>query len=367
MKRSARTLLVDSPETSPISAVDLFCGAGGLSYGLNRAGIRVEAGIDIDEQAEHAFHANNPGARFYRWDVSRKYSSSVEKLFRPGAVRLLAGCAPCKPFSKLTNGVGEHEDWDLLDYFGRFVRGILPELVTMENVPELADRGAEVFERFLGVLRSCEYAIDWKVVRCEDYGIPQSRRRLVLLASRIGDIQIPRGRYRYPAMWRTVRDAIGDLPSVASGEEDPDDPLHVAVRLTRVNQQRIRATRHDGGTQKDWPKRLLLKCHKRSTGKSYSSIYGRMWWDRPAPTMTTLCTGIGNGRFGHPEQDRAITLREAALLQSFPRSYGFWPSDQRLNRSAIGRMIGNAVPPRLAQALGQALLSHVRMAVTTGA
>jgi DNA (cytosine-5)-methyltransferase 1 len=359
MKRATRSN-VDRSQDSPVSAVDLFCGAGGLTYGLRRAGIRVEAGVDIDEQAEYAFGVNNPGVSFLRWDVSRKYHSSIAKLFRPGAVRLLAGCAPCKPFSKLTNGADEHEDWDLLDNFGRFIRGILPELVTMENVPELAERGGEVFKRFVDVLRSCGYFTDWKVVRCEDYGIPQSRRRLVLLASRIGEIHVPSGRYRFPSRRKTVRHAIGGLPPVASGEQDANDPLHAAVQLSPVNLKRIHATPRDGGTWKRWPKGLLLACHQRNTGRSYGSIYGRMWWDRPGPTMTTLCYGLGNGRFGHPEQDRAITLREAALLQSFPRSYVFWPPERKLNRNAVGRMIGNAVPPRLAMALGEALLSNAR-------
>ncbi len=358
MRRTGRKR-IDRLQNSPVSAVDLFCGAGGLTYGLRRAGIRVEAGIDIDEQAEHAFRVNNPGVEFLRWDVSRKYCPSIAKLFRPGAIRLLAGCAPCKPFSRLTNGGGPHEDWNLLDNFGRYVRGLLPELVTMENVPELADRGSEVFERFVGVLRSCGYHTDWKVVRCEDYGVPQSRRRLVLLASRISEIHVPNGGQRSPSRWKTVRDAIDGLSPLSSGEEDPKDPLHAAVRLTPVNLKRVRATPHDGGTRRSWPKRLVLACHQRSTGKSYGSIYGRMWWDRPGPTMTTLCYGLGNGRFGHPEQDRAITLREAALLQSFPDSYEFWPPDRELNRNSIGRMIGNAVPPKLARALGKALLSNV--------
>jgi len=342
-----------------ISAVDLFCGVGGLTHGLIRAGIAVEAGIDIDEQAAHGFRANNPGVAFLSWDLARKNYQSIAKLFRPRAIRLLAGCAPCQPFSKLTNGAETHEAWDLLDNFGRFVRGILPELVTMENVPELAGRGDDVFRRFLSTLRSCGYWTNWQVVRCEDYGVPQSRRRLVLLASRLGEIHVPKGKSRSQSCWRTVRDAIGGLPQLASGEGDPEDPLHVAVRLTPVNLQRIHATPHDGGTWKHWPEELLLPCHRRNTGKSYRSIYGRMWWDKPGPTMTTLCTGLGNGRFGHPEQDRAITLREAALLQGFPPAYEFWPHTRKLNRRAVGRMIGNAVPPPLAKALGKALLSHV--------
>lgn len=365
MKRANRKRVMERVQDSPISAVDLFCGAGGLTHGLMEAGIRVEAGIEIDKQAEYAFRTNNPGAEFLRWDVTRKNYTSIEKLFRPGAIRLLAGCAPCQPFSKLTNGSGTHEAWDLLDNFGRFIRRILPELVTMENVPELEERGSEVYVRFLATLEACGYRVAWTVVHCEDYGVPQSRRRLVLLASRLGKIAIPDGRYRSPSRRKTVRQAIGALRPLASGEMDPNDPLHVASSLSPVNVERIQATPHDGGTRKHWPERLVLACHQRETGKTYGSIYGRMWWEKPGPTMTTLCTGLGNGRFGHPEQDRAITLREAALLQSFPRTYEFWPREEKLNRKAVGRMIGNAVPPRLAKALGEALLSHVESTAHT--
>jgi DNA (cytosine-5)-methyltransferase 1 len=360
MKRTHR--VVARFQDSPVSAVDLFCGAGGLTNGLRQAGIRVEAGIDVDSQAEYAFRRNNPGAKFLRWDVGRKNYQSIERLFRPEKVRLLAGCAPCQPFSKLTNGSGRHESWDLLDNFGRFVRKIRPELVTMENVPELSDRGHEVFQRFVRTLERCEYHVDWKLARCQEYGVPQSRMRLVLLASRLGSILVPDGTRRKPSLWRTVRQTIGALPALASGEIDPDDPLHAASLLSPTNLERIRATPPDGGTWKHWPKDLVLTCHRRQSGKTYSSIYGRMWWDKPAPTMTTLCNGLGNGRFGHPEQDRAITLREAAMFQSFPSDYEFWRRDQRLNRKAVGRMIGNAVPPELAKALGEAILSHVRVA-----
>jgi DNA (cytosine-5)-methyltransferase 1 len=303
---------------------------------------------------------NNAGAAFLNWDVSSKKSPSIAKLFTPGKYRLLAGCAPCQPFSRLTNGLERHRSWDLLDNFARFVKGILPELVTMENVPELAGRGREVFDRFRGTLESMGYVVDWKIVNCTDYGAPQSRKRLVLLASRLGPIAVPRGRYRAPKRWRTVREAIGRLPPVASGAAHRSDQLHAAALLSPLNMKRVRATPRDGGTKDDWPKRLLLDCHQRETGSRYHSIYGRMWWDKPAPTMTTLCNGIGNGRFGHPEQDRAITLREAALLQTFPRRYEFWPRGEKLNGKAVARMIGNAVPPQLARALGSAILAHVR-------
>ena len=357
--RAARNRLAEKTADSPVSAVDLFCGAGGLTYGLRLAGIKVEAGIDIDEDAQYAFEENNSDTKYYPWDVGRKKSSSIEKLFSKNKYRLLAGCAPCQPFSKLTQAIENHRCWDLLNNFARFVASIEPELVTMENVPELAERGQEVFDHFVGTLERLDYHVDWKIVKCEEYGVPQFRRRLVLLASKLGELKVPEGRYRSETQWKTVRETIRNLPPLKSGEEHPKDRLHVASKLSDLNLRRIKATSSDGGNRLEWPEELVLECHKKATGKTYHSIYGRMWWDRPSPTMTTLCTGIGNGRFGHPEQHRSITLREAALLQSFPRSYQFWPPDLKLNRGAVGRMIGNAVPPRLAKALGRAIMEHV--------
>lgn len=318
----------------------------------------MEAGVDVDEKAQHAYVANNGTARFLRWDVSKKRSSAVDALFGDG-YRLLAGCAPCQPFSKLTNGKRKHRAWNLLDRFAALVSKLKPELVTMENVPELAARGSEVFERFLATLHREGYYVDWDVVNCSDYGVPQSRKRLVLLASRLGKIVVPRGRFASRGRVRTVRQTIAHLPHVAAGEAHDRDPLHAAALLSDRNLKRIRATAHDGGTKDDWPRRLLLECQRKPSGARYHSIYGRMWWDRPAPTMTTLCNGIGNGRFGHPEQDRAISLREAALLQSFPRRYEFWPTGQKVEARAVARLIGNAVPPSLAYALGRAMLRHV--------
>lgn len=343
-----------------MSAVDLFCGAGGLTHGLLQAGIKVEAGIDIAEDTEFAYEANNPTAKYYRWDVGRKkHYPEIEQLFGKKKCRLLAGCAPCQPFSKLTQAIARHECWNLLKSFASLVKRIEPELVTMENVPELAERGRDVFDHFVGTLGKLDYHVDWKIVRCEEYGVPQLRRRLVLLASKLGELKVPEGKLGTPTRWKTVRSTIGGLPPLESGDESPTDRLHVAPKLSEMNLKRIRATSHDGGTRRDWPEDLVLECHKKTTGERYHSIYGRMWWDRPSPTMTTLCTGIGNGRFGHPEQDRSITLREAALLQSFPRSYEFWPREAKLNRGAVSRMIGNAVPPELARALGEAIVEHV--------
>ena len=217
---------------SPVSAVDLFCGAGGLTHGLRKAGIRVEAGVDIDPQSQYAFEANNPGSKFIQWDIARKNSSSIRKLFDESRVRLLAGCAPCQPFSKYTQAIKDHQAWDLLDNFSRFAVGVKPELVTMENVPELAWRGRKVLDRFIKALEKVGYSVDWKIVSCCEFGVPQSRRRLVLLASLLGEIKIPKGKYSQPSRWKTVESVIGKLPPLESGESDPSDPLHGASELS---------------------------------------------------------------------------------------------------------------------------------------
>ena len=345
--------------TEKISAVDLFCGAGGLTYGLRQAGIQVEAGIDVDKQARYAYEKNNQGSRFYDWDLTNCDASKIAKLFRPAQYKLLAGCAPCQPFSKLTiKEKNLRKNWDLLEHFSRFISEILPEFVTMENVPQLASRGKDVFNRFVAVLENNEYSVDWKIVNCCEYGVPQSRKRLVLLASRVGKILIPDGNYRNKDQWKTVRTTIENLPPLKAGEEYQNDRLHSASNLSPLNLKRLRMTAHDGGTRHAWSSDLVLKCHKKVSGHSYGCNYGRMWWDKPAPTMPTHCIGIGNGRFGHPKQDRSITLREAMLFQSFPKSYKFCPANEKLNRTAIERLIGNAVPPKLARVLGRTIVRH---------
>jgi len=321
--------------------------------------VSVVAGIDTDRTCAHAYEANNKGAQFLNWDVGKKEHTSIAGLFPEGTARLIAGCAPCQPFSKLTNGQRRHANWTLLDNFGRYVRGIRPEIATMENVPELVTRGSEVFERFVATLKQIGYLVDWAVVNAADYGVPQRRKRLVLLASTLGPIKVPEGAYLGEENWKTVRETIGGLPPLESGGQCFRDKLHVAALLSPTNLQRVRATPHDGGNRHSWPDHLVPDCYRRKSGARYHSIYGRMWWDRPSSTMTTLCTGLGNGRFGHPDQDRAITLREAALLQSFPKDYEFWPKDVQVHRGAVARMIGNAVPPLLAKALGTAIIEHL--------
>lgn len=338
-----------------VYAVDLFCGAGGLTNGLERAGIDVRLGVDVDPACEYPYSANN-AARFLLKSVEELKPRDIESAFRKNGIRLLAGCAPCQTFSTYNQkATPDDRRWWLLLQFSRLVQEISPELVTMENVPRLEDQG--VFEEFLGALDDARYHVAHKVVNCEEYGIPQHRQRLVLLASKLGPIRLL-SPSEFGADRTTVRENISDLPPLKAGEMDEDDPLHQTSTLSRLNTKRIQASRA-GGTWRDWAETLVANCHKKKSGKTYPSVYGRMCWDEPAPTITTQFYGFGNGRFGHPEQNRAISLREGAILQSFPKDYEFAPPGEPIYKKSVGRLIGNAVPPTLGEVIGLSILEHV--------
>lgn len=338
-----------------VACVDLFCGAGGLTHGLISVGVPVVAGVDLDEACRHPYEANNPGAKFYARDVAKLRPSEVESWFGSAIVRVLAGCAPCQPFSTYaqryeTKGT---ERWGLLSHFARLVRRIRPDIVTMENVPTVTKH--EVFDDFVETLERVGYDVWYGVVDAADYGLPQRRRRTVLLASLTGPIRL---REPEPGRPRTVRDVLANLPPLEHGTSHDGDPLHTCSRLSPLNLRRIRASR-PGGSWRDWPKRLVAECHRRDTGRSYPGVYGRMTWDDPSPTLTTQFYGFGNGRFGHPEQDRALSLREGAILQGFPETYSFVPDGENVQFKVLGRLIGNAVPVVLARVIGQSILDHI--------
>jgi DNA (cytosine-5)-methyltransferase 1 len=339
-----------------VVAIDLFCGAGGLSKGLQDAGISVVAGIDIDPACMYPFESNIH-AKFVQEDVRKVTAAHLSALWRGAPVRLLAGCAPCSPFSPYRRGVdtSKEEQWPLLAEFGRLVRDTKPELVTMENVPRIGSTA--VFEGFVSDLRAAGYHVSWRSCYGPDYRVPQHRRRLVLLASLLGELDIPDGPLR-GGKYRTVRQTIGKLPNLAHGKADPIDVMHRSRELSEINLKRIRASR-PGGTWEDWPKELRAACHRKKKGATFRNVYARMEWDEPAPTITTLAHSFGTGRFGHPAQDRAISLREAAMLQGFPRKYRFVKQREDVRLTQIGRLIGNAVPPPLAKVIGQAILLHV--------
>lgn len=338
-----------------IVAVDLFCGVGGLTHGLTRAGVDVRLGIDLDPACRYPMEHNND-CKFLEADVANLAPSEVASAFEEAQITLLAGCAPCQPFSSYAQAAKRetpHDDWELLRSFSKLVLAVRPTLVTMENVPPLLKQ--PIFKEFVSELLEAGYSVDFKVVDGRNIGLPQRRQRLVLVASLLGPIFIPDA--EKPAA--TVRETIAELPPIAAGGSDPDDPLHAAASLSPLNLTRIRHSK-PGGTWRDWPSEIVSACHVRSSGSTFPSVYGRMEWDMPAPTMTTQCYGFGNGRFGHPEQDRAISLREAAMIQSFPKKYAFVSPGSPINFSTLGRMIGNAVPVALGEFIGEILVDHVK-------
>lgn len=344
----------------PNAVVDLFCGVGGLTHGLQLAGLNVVAGIDFEESCRYAYEQNN-NAIFIQRDITTITANEVDELFPRNTVKILAGCAPCQPFSKYTKRYRKEgyqdEKWRLLYYFGNIIEGVHPEIIAMENVPEL--RSTDVFLDFINKLNELNYHVWSSVVFCPNYGVPQNRKRLVLLASNLGNIRLIQPTHQ-PDEYVTVRDVIGQLPEIRAGQTDVNDPLHTSTRLNNKNIHRIQAS-VPGGTWRDWPEDLQLKCHKKDSGTSYPSVYGRMEWDKPSPTITTQFYGYGNGRFGHPEQERAISLREGAILQSFPPNYSFLPNNGYINKKKLGTQIGNAVPVELGRAIGVSILNHLEV------
>ena len=338
--------------------VDLFCGIGGISHGFRRAGFDIRAGYDLDVSCRHGFETNN-AAPFFPSDVGSLAADEIRSRFSGARPTVLVGCAPCQPFSTYRKGKSD-ERWSLLARFAELAAVVGTDFVTMENVPGLVDyRGGNVFRRFLATLSRIYSHVTHEIVNCAEFGVPQSRHRLVVIASRTGEVRLGEGDR---SATDSVADAIRDLPAIPAGGVNPADPLHRASRLSTLNLRRIQHSR-PGGTWGEWPEELVAACHRDKKGAGYRSVYGRMSWDAPAPTITTQCYGYGNGRFGHPEQDRAITLREAALLQSFPSDYSFFPDGKFPGFKTVGRWIGNAVPVALAESIARCLSREISVHV----
>ncbi len=338
------------------ACVDLFCGAGGLTHGFMLEGLPVVAGIDLDPACRFPYEANNGQARFLQRDIIEVTIDEIKSLFGDADLKILAGCAPCQPFSTYAQRYesdGEEGRWGLLYHFARLAEGVMPDVITMENVPTVEKH--KVFHDFKASLEKLGYEVWAEVVDSSRYGVPQMRRRMVLLASRHGSIEMIDATHEKP---KTVKQAIGRLRRLSAGEAAPRDKLHVTSTLSETNLERIKVSR-PGGTWRDWPKHLVAECHRAESGRTYPGVYGRMEWDKPAPTLTTQCYGFGNGRFGHPEQDRAISLREAAILQSFPRKYAFIPKGGEVSFKVLGRLIGNAVPVDLGRAIARSIDQHL--------
>lgn len=343
-------------DTVKIAAVDLYCGAGGLTRGLVKAGIDVRLGVDLDPACEYPYIVNN-SSKFLLANVAKIDADRIRNEFKGADVTVLAGCAPCQLFShnNVNRKSSRSDKWKLVRAVAKLVIETRPDIVTMENVPYLVRQRA--FKEIVGQLSQSGYKIWFKVVDAKLYGVPQTRKRLVLLASKLGDLELIKPTHGDSHQWRTVRQTISGLPRLVAGGQAKSDKLHLCSEMTELNLERILASR-PGGTWRDWPKSLRAKCHVAKRGRRYVSVYGRMEWDKPAPTITTQAYGFGNGRFGHPTQPRGLSLREAAMLQTFPKDYKFVKAKEPVQITAVGRLIGNAVPVRLGEVIGRSIVRH---------
>jgi DNA (cytosine-5)-methyltransferase 1 len=346
--------------------VDLFAGCGGGSIGFLAAGLRPVAAVENDAVAAGSYQDNLRLAPFIE-DIRDVTGDEILESagLRPGELTLLFGCPPCQSFTILRRGsepsAKDRERNRLPDEYLRLVCELLPRHMAFENVPGLATgRWKRMFVHLLEQLTKLGYAWKWALVDAADYGVPQRRRRLLLIGSRVTDPLLPDPTHGRVGLKPhvTVRKTIGHLPAALSPETlagPGDDALHRARRHSALAVQRLRALR-EGQARADLPDHLQLDCHREHQG--HYDIYGRMSWDRPAPTLTSGCTNVTRGRFAHPEQDRAITVREAMLLQAFPP----WTT-LRGGIEAMSLQVGNAIPPRLAELIGRTVLAMERVAL----
>lgn len=339
------------------TAIDLFSGAGGLSQGLKQAGFDVVGAVESVSTYAESYQMNHPKTNLKLSDITKIDPEEYMKELglNPGELDLLAGCPPCQGYSTIgTRNRGQQNDPrnELVYEVLRFALAFQPKTIMMENVPALANDS-----RLAGLRQQLEeigYKIDVKVLKMTHYGVPQARRRMIMLGSRLGDIEVVKEEIDSKEM-RTVRDAI----SILSPAGNSSDPLHISDETRRSDKVKrlISLVPKDGGSRTDLPDEYQLECHKKTTG--FRDVYGRMAWDQPSPTITGGCNNPSKGRFLHPEENRVITLREAALLQTFPVDYKF---SFKSGKSGIAMMIGNALPPAFIEYHARNLINHLKTA-----
>lgn len=342
----------------PIKVFDFFTGCGGTCCGFRNTGMDIVFALDNDPIAANTFRHNFPGVHFLEKDIRDVSCDSILPLVDAckGHPILFSGCAPCQPFTKQkTYRPLDDQRQGLLSEFLRFIEHYRVDFIFMENVPGLQKikNGYDPFEKLLITLKRLGYRYRFDVIASQLYGVPQKRRRFVLIASRLGTIDFPKPTNGPDTKcdYSTVSEWISDLPPITAGETHPIVPNHRAAALSPLNLERIRELGEGDGREK-WPEHLKLPCHSNGyTG--HTDVYGRMRWNAPASGLTTRCISLSNGRFGHPEQDRAISVREAACLQTFPRDFIF-----KGNLHEMARQIGNAVPVLLAERFGEQFINH---------
>ena len=335
---------------------DFFSGCGGTSRGMQDAGMTVRFGLDSDPNVETTYEANFKEANFVCKDIRQVSPDDIAPYVKrsDGRLLLFGACAPCQPFSKQNRTKNDNDERrSLMGEFHRFVEAYLPEYIFVENVPVPKTAEQHLFSDLIRLLRELKYFFDRRIVMAYHYGVPQVRRRAVLLASQLGPIRIPPPTHgpktAHPAL-PTVWERIAHLPPIEAGETHATIANHRAARLSPLNLRRIAATPIGGG-RRDWPPEFELSCHQKHSG--HTDVYGRMVKNRPSTALTTRCISLSNGRFGHPTQNRAISVREAACIQTFPMDFIFHGS---LN--SMARQVGNAVPVVMARVFGEQVIRH---------
>lgn len=343
-----------------LKAIDFFCGGGGMSYGLSKASIRVLAGIDCDASCRDTYTSNNPNSKFLLTDITELTPENLLHsidIQRNDPNLVFVGCSPCQYWTLLaTNKSKSKATKNLLHDFLRFVRFFKPGFVVIENVPGLLKNKKEnLLPYFINSLKQCGYSTKYDVLNANDFGVPQNRYRLLLIASRqIKEFELPKP---MKGRKRVVKDVLGvknGFSKIPPGNLDTSKFLHTTADLSYLNRRRLKKTKKNGGTRLDWKDdpELQINAYK-GRDHCFRDVYGRMYWERPAPTITTKFMHISNGRFAHPEEDRGISLREGATLQSFPKTYKF----KCIGQASAARLIGNAVPPKLAKVIGKTLIN----------
>ena len=349
-----------SSKKSDFRAIDFFCGGGGMTCGLSQAGINVIAGVDFDIEAKATYEINNPRSRFVHSDIRQLDIHFFEKEMGVAPFddkMIFVGCSPCQFYSLVnTSKLSSLNSKDLLNRFSDFIEYYRPGYILVENVPGIETNKESVLPIFLNKLEQMHYQVKKKIVNMNEYGVPQSRKRFSLIATRLTNVDI-----NFPPAdqkLKVLKDVLGThngFPKVQAGHRDETDFNHTVAGLSPITLKRIQKTSHNGGSRFDWAgdSELQLKCFI-GREKSFKDTFGRMNWNKPSPTITTKFFSVSNGRFAHPDEDRAISLREGATIQTFPKNYIF----KTKSLSATAKLIGNAVPCEFARRLGCVILKN---------
>lgn len=350
-----------------LRAVDFFCSGGGMSYGMQQAGIEIIAGIDCDLNCKETYETNIGSDKFLHEDVFKLKEQELEKrlsLKKNDDDLVLIGCSPCQFWSTIqTDKSKSGKSKGLLKEFSRFVKYFKPAYVVVENVPGVLRRKEESgLNEFINWLKNNGYKNPhFTVHNVNNFGVPQSRKRFTLIATRLSEKEIKP--LELDGKKTVVEDVIGPkngFPSIGPGRRDTTDFMHTTAKITDINKRRLQKVKKDGGDRLGFANdpELQLKCFI-GRDDSFQDTFGRLWWRKPSPTITTKFFSISNGRFVHPQEDRGLSLREGATLQSFPKTYKFKGSSM----ASIARMIGNAVPPKYAEAIGKAIIQNHNHAI----